>query len=99
MGLGSSEELPLADSGFDLRPSAEPTTARGMPRRSPPLRQEAGLRAPLKLDDSDEAFLITPDEPAKSSSSKKLKGKSDSDVRLEKSTKRPALPRMTRNRF
>jgi len=77
MGLGSSEELPLADSGYDL-PS--PAAAEATPRKS-----DSG--APLKLDDSDEAFLITPDEPSKSPSSKKLKAKSDSDVRLEKSSK------------
>jgi hypothetical protein len=75
MGLGSSEELPLADSGYDL-PSAAAADA---------TKSDSG--APLKLDDSDEAFLITPDEPSKSPSSKKLKAKSDSDVRLEKSSK------------
>src|SRR3954463_10674015 len=41
MGLGSSEELPLADSGYDL-PS--PAAAEATPRKS-----DSG--APLKLDD------------------------------------------------
>jgi hypothetical protein len=78
IGLGSSEELPMADSGYDLPAPHAPTTKAG------------DSDAPLKLDDSDETFLITPDEPGKSPSGKKLKSKSDSDVRLEKSSKRPA---------
>lgn len=82
MGLGSSEELPLADSGYDL-----PSAAGGSGPKSPPPAKKSDSGAPLKLDDSDEAFLITPDEPSKSPSSKKLKAKSDSDVRLEKSAK------------
>lgn len=86
IGLGSSEELPLADSGFDLPPATSVTDDSGeSPKKSPAAKKEGGSGAPLKLDDSDETFLISPDEPGKSPSSKKLKAKSDSDVRLEKS--------------
>lgn len=98
IGLGSSEELPLADSSYELPSeigladdSGESASA---PKTPPPAKKSDATEhdAPLKLDDSDEMFLITPDEPSKGSSSKKLKSKSDSDVRLEKSTKRAAAP-------
>jgi hypothetical protein len=80
IGLGSSDELPMADSSLEL-----PVGVASSP--TAPTEE-----APLKLDDSDEMFLITPDEPGKSGSSGKLKAKSDSDVRLEKASKRPAAP-------
>jgi len=79
IGLGSSGELPMADSGFEL-----PSLSGGSGKKA------GDSDAPLKLDDSDETFLITPDAPGKSPSSQKLKAKSDSDVRLEKTSKRPA---------
>ena len=98
IGLGSSEELPLADSSMEL-PSAigladDSGEAAPAPKTPPPAKKADATQhdAPLKLDDSDEMFLITPDEPSKGSSSKKIKTKSDSDVRIEKATKRAAAP-------
>jgi hypothetical protein len=73
-GLGSSDELPLADAGGHDVPTAGPA---------------APADAPLQLDDSDETFVLTPDA-ATGQSSKRLKGaKADSDVRLEKATPKP----------
>jgi hypothetical protein len=81
LGLGSSDELPLAESSpldlpADIGLAPEPGQAK---------KPDSG--APLKLDDSDEVFLLAPDASGKPPSSKKLKGRQDSDVRLEKSTK------------
>lgn len=83
IGLGSSDELPMADSSLELPASTGSADASAQTRTE---------EAPLKLDDSDEMFLITPDEPGKSGSSGKLKAKSDSDARLEKASKKPAAP-------
>jgi hypothetical protein len=69
-GLGSSDELPLPDAFAETQaPEA------GLAAAPPPAHDE-----PLKLDDSDETFVITP------GSSQKLKGgqPADSDVRLKK---------------
>src|SRR6476659_9253899 len=78
IGLGSSEELPLAESSpLDL-----PSDIRLAPEGAAQAKDDPN--APLKLDDSDEVFLLAPDASGKPPSSKKLKSKSDSDVRLEK---------------
>jgi hypothetical protein len=74
IGLGSSEELPLADAS-PLDEPAKPGKAVG------------DSDAPLKLDDSDEVFLLAPDAQ---SAAAKPKPKADSDVRLEKAAKKAA---------
>jgi len=82
IGLGSSEELPMAESSpLDL-PSDTGHAAEGAGSAH---AAKDDPNAPLKLDDSDEVFLLAPDASGKPPSSKKLKSKSDSDVRLEKS--------------
>lgn len=93
IGLGSSEELPLADSS-ELDLPGEIGLADDKPKTPAPKKKAAKHDddAPLKLDDSDEMFLLTPDEPSGPKSSRNLKSKSDSDVRLEKATKKPYLP-------
>jgi len=79
LGLGSSDELPLAESSpLDLPADI------GLAPEAAAKKSDSG--APLKLDDSDEVFLLAPDASGKPPSSKKLKGRSDSDVRLEKAT-------------
>jgi hypothetical protein len=84
IGLGSSEELPLADGSDPEFPHDKGHSSTKLKKAPAPDDD-----APLKLDDSDEMFLITP-EPPKAPSSKKLKSKSDSDVRLEKAKKKAA---------
>jgi len=93
IGLGSSEELPLADSSeLDLPGDiglADDTPKTPAPKKKAARRDDD---APLKLDDSDEMFMLAPEEPSSSKSSRNLKSKSDSDVRLEKATKKPYRP-------
>jgi hypothetical protein len=84
IGLGSSDELPMAESSpLDL-PS---DIGLAPPAKAPSTHLDPN--APLRLDDSDEVFLLAPDASGKPSS-KKLKGRSDSDVRLEKAPKTSA---------
>lgn len=92
IGLGSSEELPLADSS-DLDLPGDIGLVDERPKTPAPKKKPARYDddAPLRLDDSDDMFELTPDEPAATMSSRTLKSKSDSDVRLEKSSKKPAL--------
>ena len=78
-GLGSSDELPLAE-GSPLDVPASPSPPKGKKPAS-----DSDLI--LKLDDSDETFIVTPDQPK---SVKKLKTGSDSDVKLEKGGKKKA---------
>ncbi|HKB02761.1 MAG TPA: hypothetical protein VKD90_11110 [Gemmataceae bacterium] len=84
IGLGSSEELPLADAGAGSLPEeiglAKDADAPKTP--APTKKQPTDADAPLQLNDSDEVFHLTPD------SGKQLKPKGDSDVRLEKAGKR-----------
>jgi len=85
IGLGSSDELPMAESSpLDLPSDIGLAPAAGAPKT------HADPNAPLRLDDSDEVFLLAPDASGKPPSSKKLRGKSDSDVRLEKAAKTAA---------
>lgn len=75
-GLGSSDELPLAD---DSGPEPSLPDEIGISKSKP-----RGDDAPLKLDDSDETFVLAPDPAPK-------KKKGDSDVRLERpNLKKPA---------
>jgi len=94
IGLGSSEELPLADSS-ELDLPGEIGLVDDKPKTPAPKKKAAKHDdddAPLQLDDSDEMFLLTPDEPSGPKSSRNLKSKTDSDVRLEKASKKPYLP-------
>ena len=73
-GLGSSDEMPLAESS----PLDIPDDIGIAPRA----KAKGDSGAPLNLDDSsEEAFALAPDPQAGSKSSKGKKG--DSDVRLE----------------
>jgi hypothetical protein len=83
LGLGSSEELPLADQGEVGLPDEI-----GLASDAPAKKPRTDVDAPLKLDDSDEVFHLSTD--SKGSSAKGLRPKSDSDVRLEKSRGRSA---------
>jgi hypothetical protein len=92
IGLGSSEELPMAESSpldlpsdIGIAPDDSADVATGP--RTPRPAKKGDSDAPLKLDDSDEAFVLTPD---KAPSSKKMKKDSDSDVRLEKGDRKAA---------
>jgi hypothetical protein len=80
IGLGSSEELPLADAS----PLDDPSDA-GLGTKP---KAKGDSDAPLNLDDSDEVFLLAPDAHAGGSGSGKSKPKGDSDVRLEKASKK-----------
>ena len=91
IGLGSSEELPLADSS-ELDVPGEIGLTRDKAKTPAPAKRSAPKDdddAPLKLDDSDDIFMLAPEEPPAPKSSRNLKSKSDSDVRLEKATKKP----------
>jgi hypothetical protein len=79
-GLGSSDELPLAEGGGQA----------DIPTQGPAPPHDA----PLQLDDSDETFQLTPGGSSAGHSSGRHKGgKPDSDVRLEKAgPKKPAGP-------
>jgi hypothetical protein len=83
IGLGSSEELPLADAGGGSLP-AEIGLARdeGSKTPAPAKKPRTDVDAPLQLNDSDEVFHLTPD------SGKHQKPKGDSDVRLQKADKK-----------
>jgi hypothetical protein len=86
IGLGSSEELPLADAGGVELP-AEIGLAKdpGSSKTPPPAKKpRTDADAPLQLGDSDEVFHLTAD------SGQHPKPKGDSDVRLEKADKKPA---------
>src|SRR4051812_18876994 len=63
IGLGSSEELPLADSA-ELEMPEEFGLVDDKPKTPPPKKKPAKHDddAPLKLDDSDEMFMLAPDE-------------------------------------
>ncbi len=71
-GLGSSDEMSQLTDSSPL----------DIPENIGLAKKDSG--APLALDDSVTAFVLTPDAP----SSKKLKSGSDSDVRLEKAEKK-----------
>src|SRR5262245_7759084 len=87
IGLGSAEDLPMAESSpLDL-PAGAPDDSGDIPAAQPVKKGDSG--APLKLDDSDEAFVLTPDA-AKPPSSKKIKKEHDSDVKVDKAEKRAA---------
>jgi hypothetical protein len=80
-GLGSSDEMPLAESS----PLDVPDDI-GL---APKAKAKGDSGAPLNLDDSsEEAFALAPDAGSGSKSSKSKKG--DSDVRLEGSDKKKA---------
>lgn len=93
IGLGSSEELPLAASSeLDLPGEiglADDKSKTPAPKKNP---AKHDYDAPLQLDDSDEMFMLAPEEPSGPKSSRNLKSKSDSDVRLGKATKKPSQP-------
>jgi hypothetical protein len=85
IGLGSSEELPLADAGGAQLPDEIGLAKdQGGSRTPPPAKKPTDGDAPLQLNDSDEVFHLTPD------SGKHPKAKGDSDVRLEKADKKTA---------
>jgi hypothetical protein len=85
LGLGSSEELPLADQAEPEMPDEI-----GLATDAPPAKKpRTDVDAPLKLDDSDEVFHLSSDS-GKGSSGKKVRPKSDSDVKLERADARSA---------
>jgi hypothetical protein len=83
MGMGSSEELPLADSSVDFTElTLAPEDGGSMIKKMKPPAKKADDDI-LNLD-SDEVFLLNPEGSGKKG---KKKSDSDSDVRLEKADK------------
>lgn len=84
IGLGSSEELPLADAGgAELPDEIGLAKDQGTPKTPPPAKKpRTDVDAPLQLGDSDEVFHLTAD------SGQHPKPRGDSDVRLEKADKK-----------
>lgn len=94
LGVGSSDEMQLADSDEIDALDSDATIAAPVPvlpakKPAPKISDE-----PLNLD-SDEVFLMPGDDASKSSASKSGKGKSssDSDIRLRGTKKKSAAPK------
>src|SRR5687767_8709367 len=73
LGLGSSEELPLADQGEPSLPDEI-----GLATDAPPRKPRTDVDAPLKLDDSDEVFHLSTGDSARGLTGSGSRRKSDS---------------------